>query len=185
MRKYRVYPETCNVYFVTCTIVQWQCVFKEERYSQIILDSLNFCRANKGLYLLSYVIMLNHLHMIVSYQENANLSNIMRDFKRHTSKKIAEQLIQDNEKLFLHIFEKTAKDEGQGVKCKIWQDEFHPEAIYSEKWFNEKMMYLHLNPVRKGFVIRPEDWKYSSARNWINDDHSIMTLDLEAFYDGR
>jgi putative transposase len=63
-------------------------------------------------------------------------------------------------------------------KIKVWQDEYHPEAIYSEKWFHQKLSYLHDNPVRKGFVSRCEDWKYSSARNWLLDDHSLIQLDL-------
>jgi len=45
-------------------------------------------------------------------------------------------------------------------------------SLYSEKWFYQKLNYLHENPVRKGFVTKPEDWKYSSAKNWLLDDHS-------------
>jgi putative transposase len=47
-------------------------------------------------------------------------------------------------------------------KHKIWQDEYHPVAITSEKWFRHKMEYMHNNPVQKGFVERSEDWKYGS-----------------------
>ena len=64
-------------------------------------------------------------------------------------------------------------------KYKIWQDEYHPIALHSEEWFNQKLDYMHFNPVRKDFVTKPEDCKYSSARNWYQDDHSVITLDLE------
>ena len=60
-------------------------------------------------------------------------------------------------------------------KYKIWQDEYHPVALHSEEWFNQNF----INPVRKTFVTRPEDWKYSNTRNWYRDDHSVMSLDLE------
>ena len=121
--------------------------------------------------------MLNHIHWISSSRENILLSDIMRDFKRHTAKEIARMLKEDDEKLLLYIFKNAGIKQNSSMK--VWQDEYHPEAIYSEKWFNQKMNYLHDNPVRKGFVIQPEDWKYSSARNWFLDDHSIISLDLD------
>ena len=65
------------------------------------------------------------------------------------------------------------------MKDKIWKDDYHPVALLSEKWFNEKMDYLHYNPVRKGFVEKPEHWKYSSAGNWILDDESIISLNKD------
>jgi len=52
-------------------------------------------------------------------------------------------------------------------------------ALHSEEWFNQKLDYMHFNPVRKDFVTKQEDWKYSSARNWYQDDHSVITPDLE------
>lgn len=177
MRRYRIDPEKTSFYFCTCNIVEWRCVFKEEKYCQIIIDSLNYCRKNKGLLLFGFVIMPNHIHLIVSSKERLPLTDIMRDFKRHTSKLISKMLEEDNEKLFLYIFQKAKRT--QKTKYKVWQDEYHPEAIYSEKWFYQKLNYLHNNPVRKGFVVKPEDWKYGSARNWILDDHSTISLDID------
>jgi len=106
----------------------------------------------------------------------------MRDFKHFTSSKIAEQLEKDNERLFLYVFKKAAQGRKKKQNYKIWQDEFHPEAVYSEKWFLQKLQYIHNNPVRKGFVTKPEDWKYSSARNWILDDHSVMRIDKDILF---
>ena len=181
MSRYKVYPEITSVYFCTCTIVGWQVVFKEEKYFQIIIDSLKYCQANKGLILYGYVIMLNHLHLIVSYKENTMLPDIMRDFKRHTSKHIADSLIKDNEKLLLYVFRKAAERHRKKIRYKIWRDAYHPKAVFSEKFFNQKLRYIHTNPVKKGFVSRAEDWKYSSARNWILNDHSVISLDLDLF----
>jgi putative transposase len=177
MRRYKIDPEKTAFYFCTCTVVEWQCVFKEEKYYKTILDSLYYCREHKGLLLYGLVIMLNHIHLIVSSKENILLSDIMRDFKRHTSKQIAEMLENDNEKLLLYVFRKAGEKKKSSIK--IWKDEYRPEALYSEKWFHQKLNYLHDNPVRKGFVLSPEDWKYSSARNWLLDDHSVIQLDLD------
>ena len=177
MSSYKVYPETTRMYFCTNTIVDWQCVFKEDRYFKVIIDSLNYCRQKKGLLLFGFVIMPNHMHCMAASKEGFELPDIMRDFKRYTATKITELLEEDNERLFLHLFRKAG--EWQKTKIKVWQDEYHPVAIMSEKWFREKMEYIHANPVRKGFVVNPEDWKYSSARNWILDKHDVITLDLD------
>ncbi len=180
MRSYRVYPDQTNLYFCTNTIVEWQCIFKEEKYFQIVLDSLKFCQQQKGLILFGFVIMLNHMHLLVSYEENKGLSEIMRDFKRHTSKKIAECLEHDNERLFLYIFRQAAQKRKSTIKYKIWQDDFHPIAIFSDEWFTEKLDYMHNNPVMKGYVEQPEFWKYSSARNWILGDQSLIKMNFES-----
>ena len=180
MKRYKIYPETTSFYFCTDTIVEWQCIFKEDKYFQVIIDSFNYCRKEKGLLLLGYVIMPNHIHYIVSSKDGYDLAGIIRDFKRYTSTQLTNLLVEDNEKLLIYIFRKAGKR--QKTKIKIWQDDYHPLAITSEKWFKEKMEYMHYNPVRKGFVVNPEDWKYSSARNWILDKHEVISLDLDCLF---
>jgi len=114
-----------------------------------------------------------------SHQEGLAMSEIMRDFKHYTSSKIAEMLVKNNNHLFLHVFKKAVESRSKQHDYKVWQDEYHPIAITSEKWFLQKMEYMHNNPVRKGFVDRSEHWKYSSARNWILDDDSIIKINRE------
>ncbi|HPG41758.1 MAG TPA: transposase [bacterium] len=177
MKRYKIDMESTLIYFCTCTIVEWQFVFKEEKYFKIIIDSLGYCQQHKGLLLYGYVIMPNHLHLLVGTKENFHLSNIMRDFKRHTSKQIHGLLENDNEKIMLHLFRNSF--EKRNDEFKIWKDDFHPVAILSDEWFYQKLNYIHDNPIRKGFVIKQENWKYSSAANWILEDHSIIKLDLE------
>ena len=87
-----------HIHFITPTIVGWLDVFTRKVYKDIIIDSLKFCIKNKGLSVHAYVIMSNHLHLVVSAREGFQLSNILRDFKRHTSKAIiAEILTNSNE----------------------------------------------------------------------------------------
>jgi len=84
VKHFKIYPDQTTIYFSTCTIIQWLCIFKEEKCFQIVIDSLKYCVENKGLFVIGYVIMLNHLHLLTSNIENTNLSNIMRDFKHFT-----------------------------------------------------------------------------------------------------
>jgi putative transposase len=178
MKKYRVYPEETTFYYSTCTIVAWLPVFQDEIYFHIIIDSLNYCRENKGLFLLGYVIMPTHLHLITSNHENTTLSDIMRDFKAFTSRKIREELEQQHRVGFIKIIENSARSLPK-QQYRVWTDDYYPIALKSEKWFDQKMNYMHDNPVRKGFVEKPENWKYSSARNWLLNDDSIIEMDFK------
>ena len=181
-RHYKTDETLTSIYFSTCTITEWLCVFKEEKYFNIIIDSLKYCIEHKGLLLLGFVIMPNHLQLMTCHEENTTLSVIMRDFKHFTSTKIAEMLVTDKNYLFLHVCKKAAQGRSKKQDYKIWQDEYHPIAITSEKWFLQKMEYMHYNPVRKGFVERPEFWKYSSARNWLSDDDSIIKINRDTIW---
>jgi putative transposase len=178
-KHYSVDESLTSVYFCTCTIVEWLCVFKEEKYFTLIIESLKYCIEKKGLIVFGYVIMPSHIHLMASHEKDVTLSDIMRDFKHYTSTKIAEMLLKDNNHLFLRVFQKATEGRSKKLDYKVWQDEYHPIAITSEKWFLQKMEYMHNNPVRKGFVEKPEDWKYSSARNWILDDDGIIIINRE------
>ena len=121
--------------------------------------------------------MPNHAHYIVSTDPPELLSDIMRDFNRFTSQKITTMLEEMNKIEMLEIFHKAALNKGRGNRYKVWQEGFHPIAIDSGDFFRQKLYYLHENPVRKGFVEKPEHWRYSSARNYILDDDSIITIE--------
>jgi REP element-mobilizing transposase RayT len=85
-----------GLYYLTFQIVQWADLFTRQVYRDIVIDSLKYCQQNKGLEIYSYVIMSNHIHLLARSQKG-NLSDFIRDFKRHTSKKIFETIEQINE----------------------------------------------------------------------------------------
>ncbi|MBN2202396.1 hypothetical protein JW777_10610 [bacterium] len=176
MKKFQVHPEETSFYFTTCTITDWLPVFQEDKYFGIVIESLNYCRANKGLFLLAYVIMPTHLHLVTTNEGWTNLSNIMRDFRQYTSRGIRNLLESDNRFLFLDLFRKSAVSR-PNQEYKVWSDDFHPVALKCPHWVKQKIEYIHHNPVRKGFVENCEQWKYSSARNWLLEDDSIIEID--------
>jgi len=152
-------------------------VFLNHQYSKIIINSLYYCRINKGLNLHAYVIMSNHLHLIISANEPGTISSIFRDFKRYTSSKISELLKKENRKTALDIFKEAAIESRNNQQHKIWQRGFHPIALHSAAFFAQKFDYLHQNPVRKGYVQRPEHWLYSSARNYAGSKDIPLNID--------
>ena len=124
-----------------------------------------------------YVVMPNHLHLICAGTASRPLSDTLRDFKQFTAKKIIEQLNMEKKTKLLRVLQHAALQDGKGNDFKIWMEGNHPVLMDSELMFREKLSYLHDNPVRKGYVEKPEHWLYSSARNYILDDHSIIKIE--------
>jgi putative transposase len=177
MSQWKIHPGV-DLYYVTTTIVEWQHVFAESGYFDVILNSLKFCVANKGLHLHAYVIMRSHVHYILSTDEGKSLPDIMRDFNTHTSREITRLLEADSRLQLLQVFANAAVQDGRGNKYKVWQDGYHPIALATPDFTAQKLNYLHSNPVRKGYVNRPEQWRYSSARNYLLGDESLIKVEL-------
>lgn len=140
----------------------------------IVIASLTFCREQKRLRLHAYVILDNHLHLMVSSE---NLSQVIRDFKRHTAKEILAVARQDNKQWLLKQFEFFKGAHKGESQHQVWQEGFHPQAITGEEMLRQKLDYIHYNPVRLGLVDRPEDWRYSSARNYFGQE-GVLEIDL-------
>lgn len=174
--RYKIIDEQ-GVYFTTSTIVEWIPVFTRANYFQIIIDSLSFCRQNKGLHVFAYVIMDNHLHLIVSAH---GLSQVLQDFKSFTAKEILRLARQENKRWLLNQFEYYKKRHKTGSMHQVWQEGVHPQKILSDAILKEKINYIHNNSVRAGYVERPEYWVYSSASNYALGN-GILEIDVYEF----
>ena len=172
--------EQNSVYFITFTVIEWIDIFTKIEYFDVIIKSLDYCRKNKGLLLYEYVIMTNHLHLIAQAKEGSEISQIISDFKKHTTRQILKLLGKDNRGYILNLLKRSFSKK-KGYVMQIWQRENYPELLVTEKFLRQKAMYLYLNPVRKGYVSKPEGWLYSSARNRLFDDSSIIEIDSLAY----
>ena len=169
--------DLAELYFCTDTIVGWQNVFASPDFFNIIVNSLKHCQKKKGLRVHGYVIMPNHIHSILSARDG-NLSDILRDFKRFSSQRISEMLRTSSNERLLKFIGTAARRAGKGNTFKVWQSGSHPEAITSRHFSFQELNYIHNNPVRKGYVARPEHWLYTSARNYLLNHHSIIRIDI-------
>ena len=174
--------DQAGVYYLTLQVVHWTDVFTRQIYRDIVIDSLKFCKENKGLDIFAFVIMSNHVHLLAkSY--NGELSNTIRDLKRYTSKKIVEQVIEGREsrrEWLLNIFESAAKQHKRNNKYQLWTHENHPENIYSNKFISQKITYIHDNPVTAGLVEKSVEYVYSKAKAYAGEscilDVTVLTL---------
>jgi putative transposase len=173
----RIHNDNKNImHYLTITTIEWIDIFTKAEYFKIITDSMTFCRKNKGLLLYDFVIMTNHIHLIVKAREDNDLSDIIRDFKNYTTTKIISQLEQDNRKYILNLIHNSFKRK-KANKIQVWQRENYPIPIASEKFYLEKANYLFKNPVRKGYVKNEEDWLYSSACCRLKNQPCLIELD--------
>jgi REP element-mobilizing transposase RayT len=123
--------------------------------------------------------MPSHFHWIVEVNPlYGTISDIMRDIKKFTAWQIFDDIqVRRNKELEI-IFKEEAKNIADQQR-KLWMKRFDDEVIKNEKMYWTKLFYIHNNPVEAGLVTKPEDYKYSSARNYINNDHSIITVNTE------
>lgn len=165
--------KTDKAYFMTLTVVNWVDVFTRKNHRDTILRSLEYCKQEKGLVVFAYVIMSNHLHLIANTNEPHLLKDAMRDFKKFTSKEILFQIENEPEsrrEWMLPLFAINAANSSKHKNYKFWQEGNHAIELYSENFIWDKITYIHNNPVRSGLVKQPQDWLYSSARNYYGLD---------------
>ena len=168
-----------NAYFMTFTVVDWVDVFTRKIYRDIIIDCFTYCRNFKSLQVWAYVIMSNHVHCILS-AKNENLSDILRDFKRHTASAILKSVQNADESRkdwMMKRFEFAAKSNVRNNPHQFWMHDNHAEVLLTTKFTVQKLNYIHLNPVRAGLVEKAEDWLYGSARNYMYLP-SMMEIDI-------
>lgn len=161
---------TGEVYFTTDTVVDWVDIFTRPIFKHVILESLTYCQKNKGLIIYAWVLMSNHLHMIVGSAGENKVSDILRDFKKFTNKEILRTLLtegtESRREWMLNRFEYAGKNDDKIKNYRFWQQGNDAQAIYLNDYFNHKLNYIHENPVKAELVNRAEDYRYSSAIDW-------------------
>ena len=162
-----------GIYFVTFAVIEWIDVFTRREYADIIIESLNYCRENKGLRIHAWCLMSNHMHLIISAKQGYDLSDILRDFKKYTSRRIIH-LIETNKhesrrNWMLWIFKSAGKRNKKNTTYQFWRQNNQPKEMVTNAFSDEKLDYIHNNPVESGIVSRPEDYQYSSARDYCGE----------------
>lgn len=161
--RYKFIDSENSLYFLTFTVIEKIPVFTNSKYCDIIIENFEFYRQKHGLRIFNYIIMDNHIHVIMFHNEN--ISKVVQDFKKYTAKQILELLEHDSRhwiKSLMKFFKKPHKTK---LIFQFWEEGSHPILIQGQKMFNQKVEYIHNNPVKLGLVLEDKDWYYSSARN--------------------
>jgi REP element-mobilizing transposase RayT len=157
--------------FTTSSIVDWTPVFVDAEAAKVTLDSLSYLRANGSLLLHAYVVMPDHLHLIVSSDDVP-----MKRFLSHTAREVVRRCQESANHSALDVFSAHCPASSPLRQHKVWQGGYHPKAILTHDILVQKMDYVHQNPVRKGLVKRPGDWPYSSLA-YLQGNRSLPPVD--------
>jgi putative transposase len=151
---FRYYPE-----FITVTANDWLPVLAQESHKQIILDSLRFLVNAQRVKLTAFVLMDTHFHLIWQVLGDHNREDVQRDFLRFTSQQLLKNFRNENAALLSKlVVNKTDR------KYQVWQRNSLSVELRTTGVFNQKLEYIHANPVKAGLCQLPEHYRYSSAR---------------------
>jgi putative transposase len=167
-----------QVYFLTLTIIDWVDIFTRKDYKLLIVDSLNYCVSSKGLEIFAWVIMSNHIHLMAKAKKGFVLSRILRDFKKFTSKEIISKIVESGESRrdwMLNKFAFEAKRTGRAKNYKVWRDDNHTMCLEKTEWINQRLNYIHQNPIRQMLVSNAEEYVFSSAVDYM-DGKGLVTI---------
>lgn len=178
-RKYKFLNKE-GLYFVSFATIHWIDVFTREEYVDELVTSLNFCIKNKGMEIYAWCIMPSHVHLVFRAKDN-NPGDLLRDFKTFTSKRIVkairENIRESRREWMLDFFAKAGKENSNVTNYQFWQQHNHPIELWSNDVIQQKIDYIHNNPIVAGFVIEAQHWKYSSAIDYCGGKGMV---DMEA-----
>jgi REP element-mobilizing transposase RayT len=173
-----------TLHYITLQVVYWMDIFTRKVYRDIVIESIRYCQQEKGLEIYAYAVMSNHIHLVVR-SERENLSDVLRDFKKFTSKRIIDIIEESSESRknwMLRLIMHAAKRQNKKGSYQVWTHENHAIQLYSNEVIQEKVDYIHLNPVRNGLVTKPEEYLYSSARNYAEMDGFLTVVKISKLW---
>jgi len=163
--KYK-FKDQQKAYFVSFATVHWIDAFTRNEYRNIVTDSLRFCQKEKGLILYAWCIMTNHVHLLMGTQGEP-MDKLMMNMKRHISTEmrvaIRDNLTESRKEWMIWMMERAGKLNNNNIDWQFWQQNNHPIEISHPDMLQQKLDYIHQNPVKAGFVYRAEDYPWSSA----------------------
>jgi REP element-mobilizing transposase RayT len=178
-RNYKFHnPE--GVYFVSFAVIDWVDVFTRNEYKNIILDSLRYCQQEKGMEIFAWCIITNHVHLVFRSVNGEKPELLLGDFKRFTSNSVVKAIQsnpQESRKEWLLEKFKDAAQKSCNVKhYQLWQHNNKPIELWSNKVIDEKINYIHQNPVEEGLVFKAEEYMYSSAIDYTGETGLLKSV---------
>jgi len=173
--RYKIY-EVTHPHFVTCTILNWLPIFTRKESVEILLESLKYLQKEEDLKLYAYVVLENHIHLVV---QSDDIARSMRHFKSFTAKALLKLLQKENAETLLKQFQFYKKAHKKDKTYQLCQEGYQPKLIQTDAIMLNKIQYIHENPVKRGYVDEAIHWRYSSARDYAG---MVGLIEVERFW---
>lgn len=157
-------------YLLTSSFVHGLPLFSKPEIVNFVIEAIKHHQYKNDLKVYAWCVMENHFHLIA---EQEDLKTCMQSIKSYTAKQILDFLRSKNYQLYLKQLAFSRKRGKKESVFQVWQEGYHPKQISTEKILNQKINYVHFNPVKRGYVDKPEDWRYSSARDYLGESGPI------------
>jgi putative transposase len=154
MVRKRTYDREGHAHFVTFSCYRRRRLLDHDRAKRVVLEVLNSQLALQAGRCAGFVVMPDHVHAVVWFPAPDQISHFMKQWKQRSSVHL-KRLLRSR---LIHYA--GAVDPSEPV----WQPRYYDFNLYSESKLEEKLTYMHQNPVRAGLVVRPCEWPWSSAR---------------------
>jgi putative transposase len=155
MAKRRIYDQQRHAHFVTFSCYRRRRLLDDDRAKRIVLGTLNAQLRRLAGRCAGFVVMPNHVHAVVWFAEQGALSEFMKQWKRTSSFRIGKLLE-----------ETLTRYRDSAPVAQVWQAKYYGFNVYSRNKLEEKLVYMHQNPVRAGLVENACEWRFSSARHY-------------------
>lgn len=167
-----------HLYFVTTSCVQRYHLLRRGVAKRLVVDTLDCMRLRGRIKLYAFVVMPNHLHLIVQCRAEDPLADVIRDLKKHIADRLVRQYRAEGNQTVLD-FLASAVTRPEKQRRKVWEDGYNAKDVFSPEFLRQKMAYLHYNPCQPHWdlVACPEDYVWSSARFYLLGERAIIPLD--------
>lgn len=146
-------------------------------FAGLFLDALCFYREKRRLRIFGFVIMPDHYHLVLGFPQGVRVSNFLRDFKSYLGRQTVEKLKQDGSVLLERFRLSRPRQRYRDPSYAVLQPDNDDRVIFSEKFFRQKLDYIHNNPVRKGLVRTAAEYPWSSCASYVTGEAQPIELD--------
>ena len=147
------YQTSGHEHFVTFSCYRRLPLLDNDHARTVFLDVLEQTRQRHGFYVFGYVLMPEHVHLLLSEPKHQKLEDSFRALKTRTSRKL------------------------KGDRPQFWQRRYYDFNVLTQPKFVEKLRYIHRNPVERGLVQNPEEWRWSSYRHWLTGELAQVEIE--------
>ncbi len=160
------YQQAGDLHFITFSCYRRQPLLGTAAARRVFEQTLEQVRRWYGFYVTGYVVMPEHVHLLVSEPERSNLAVALQMLKQIVAQKLNPTL------------SPKAGDKG-GAPVRFWQTRYYDFNVWTAKKRIEKLRYMHRNPVKRGLVEKPEDWAWSSFVHYVTGAEGIVEIESE------
>ena len=157
-----------HLHFINCSCYRRQPWLASRARRELFLRVLEEARQRYNFVVVGYVVMADHIHLLISEPEKGDPSKVMQAIKQGFARRVLRQM-------------RERRQAGQGSLFgaepeHVWQRRFYDFNVWSKRKRIEKLRYMHRNPVSRGLVDSPEQWAWSSFRAYAYGEAGIVKL---------